>query len=144
MPAEHHGTRTPFGPHAESVGFVLSAAGQPSVYFAGDTGLHPAMADLAGVDVALIPVWGWGTNLGPGHLDPVTAADATALVDPGLVVPIHWGTFLPIGALTLTRIGRLVLRDPPERFERALTERGLASRLHVATAGTPVPMGTGR
>ena len=51
----------------------------------------------AQVDVALIPIWGWGTSLGPGHLDPEGAARAIALVEPRIAVPIHWGTFLPIG-----------------------------------------------
>ena len=31
-----------------------------------------------GVDVALLPVWGWGPTLGPGHLDPQRAAEAVA------------------------------------------------------------------
>ena len=28
------------------------------------------------IDVALVPVWGWGPNLGPGHLTPREAAAA--------------------------------------------------------------------
>ena len=49
------------------------------------------------VDVALLPIWGWGPSPGPGHLDPEGAARAVALVRPRIAVPIHWGTFLPIG-----------------------------------------------
>ena len=64
------------------------------MYFAGDTDLFPEMADLApSIDVALLPVWGWGPSVGPGHLDPERAAAAAALIAPGLAVPIHWGTF---------------------------------------------------
>jgi L-ascorbate metabolism protein UlaG (beta-lactamase superfamily) len=73
------------------VGYVVS--GSRSVYFAGDTDLFDEMAQLRGrVDVALLPVWGWGPRLGPGHLDPERAAQAAALIRPSLAIPIHWGT----------------------------------------------------
>jgi L-ascorbate metabolism protein UlaG (beta-lactamase superfamily) len=45
------------------------------------------------VDVALLPVWGWGRGVGPGHLDPDRAARAAAIIDPQVAIPIHWGTF---------------------------------------------------
>jgi L-ascorbate metabolism protein UlaG (beta-lactamase superfamily) len=54
------------------------------------------MGDLGPVDVGLVPIWGWGPGLGAGHLDPAQAAEAVALLRPGLVVPIHWGTYFPI------------------------------------------------
>ena len=65
---------------------------RPSVYFAGDTDLFPEMARLAPVDVALLPVAGWGPSLGPGHLDAARAAQAAALLQPRIAIPIHWGT----------------------------------------------------
>jgi len=49
-----------------------------TVYFAGDTDLFDAMADIRPVDVALLPIWGWGRTLGERHLDPQRAAEATA------------------------------------------------------------------
>jgi L-ascorbate metabolism protein UlaG (beta-lactamase superfamily) len=80
-------------------GFVMS--GSQSCYFAGDTDLFGGMARLSGgIDLALLPIAGWGPTLGPGHLDPARAADATALIAPRAVVPIHWGTLalpLPVG-----------------------------------------------
>jgi L-ascorbate metabolism protein UlaG (beta-lactamase superfamily) len=91
-PAVHEGRRAPFGPRSESIGFTV--AGSHAVYFAGDTDLFPEMANLApSIDVALLPVWGWGPSVGPGHLDPERAAAAAALIAPGLAVPIHWGSF---------------------------------------------------
>ena len=45
------------------------------------------------IDVALLPVWGWGRSLGPGHLDPERAAQAAARIAPRVAIPIHWGTF---------------------------------------------------
>lgn len=91
-PALHDDRRRPLGRHAEPVGFV--ARGSLGVYFAGDTDLFDAMGELRGtVDVALLPVWGWGPSVGEGHLDPERAAQAAALIGPKLAIPIHWGTF---------------------------------------------------
>ena len=87
------------------------------VYFAGDTDLFDEMADLAGIDVALIPVWGWGPSLGHGHLDPQAAARAAALVRPRVAVPIHWGTFFP-RFMHLWKSDRLT--DPPHEFAAAV------------------------
>jgi L-ascorbate metabolism protein UlaG (beta-lactamase superfamily) len=90
-PAVHEGRRRPLGVAAAPVGYVLR--GSRSLYFAGDTDLFPQMEDLRGtIDVALLPVWGWGRSVGEGHLDPKRAARATALIEPGLAIPIHWGT----------------------------------------------------
>lgn len=91
-PAIHDGRRRPYGRPSEAVGFIIEGAG--TVYFAGDTDLFEAMAELRGhVDVALLPVWGWGPRLGPGHLDPERAAAAAALIAPEVAIPIHWGTY---------------------------------------------------
>lgn len=91
-PALHDGRRWPFGPVGEAVGYLIR--GSHSVYFAGDTGFFLGMAELQGlVDVALLPVSGWGSRLGPGHLDPQGAAAAVGLIAPAVTIPIHWGTF---------------------------------------------------
>ncbi|HEY1595419.1 MAG TPA: MBL fold metallo-hydrolase [Thermoleophilaceae bacterium] len=116
--AVHEGRRAPLGPSAEAVGFLVE--GSQCVYFAGDTDLFDGMARLgAHVDLALLPVWGWGPNLGPGHLDPERAAAAAALIAPSVAVPIHWGTFgLP------RPLRRGPDRDwPPSEFVRHMRER---------------------
>ena len=91
-PAIHDGRRRPYGPAAAAAGFIVEGA--RTVYFAGDTDLFEGMAELRGhVDVALLPVWGWGPRLGPGHLDPERAAAAAAMIAPAVAIPIHWGTY---------------------------------------------------
>jgi len=111
--AAHGGFRPPFGPRAAAVGYLIEG-GTARVYFAGDTDIFPGMADLAqGLDVALLPVWGWGPSLGPGHLDPRRAAEALRLLHPRYTMPIHWGTLWPFG-LGRVRPGRLT--DPPLEF----------------------------
>jgi L-ascorbate metabolism protein UlaG (beta-lactamase superfamily) len=97
FPALHDGRRYPLGRAYPALGYVLE--GPPNVYFAGDTDLFPEMAALAGrIDVAVVPVAGWGPRVGAGHLDPVRAARAVALIRPRVAVPIHWGTFSVIWA----------------------------------------------
>ena len=89
IPAEHEGRRLPTDSRLETVGFVIGSR----VAFFGDTDLFDGMADLAGdLDVALLPIWGWGPRVGPGHLNPERAARAAALLRPRVAVPIHWGT----------------------------------------------------
>jgi L-ascorbate metabolism protein UlaG (beta-lactamase superfamily) len=91
-PAIHDDRRRPLGVRAPAIGFL--ASGSRSVYFAGDTDLFDEMAELRGsVSVALLPVWGWGSTLGPGHLDPGRAAAAAAIISPAVAIPIHWGTY---------------------------------------------------
>ena len=98
-PAVHEGRRWRYGTRADSIGFI--AAGTQAVYFAGDTDLFDEMAQMAGtIDVALLPVSGWGPTLGPGHLNPERAARAAAIIAPRLAIPIHWGTLaLPAASL---------------------------------------------
>ena len=122
VPAVHDRRRRPYGAEADTLGFV--AGGR--VYFAGDTDLFDGMADLGGMDVALLPVWGWGPSLGEGHLDPEAAARAAALVRPRIAIPIHWGTFYP-RLLSRLRPGRLT--DPPHEFAAAV--RRLAPDVEV-------------
>jgi L-ascorbate metabolism protein UlaG (beta-lactamase superfamily) len=89
--AVHGGGRWPLGGvSGEPLGFVV--AGPPSIYFAGDTDLYEEMGELAPLDVALVPIAGWGPRLGPGHMDAGRAAQAVALLRPRVAVPIHWGT----------------------------------------------------
>ena len=90
-PAAHDGRRLPIGRPQPAVGFLVR--GTSRVLFFGDTDVFAGMADLAGdLDVALLPVWGWGPRVGPGHMDPERAAHAAALLAPRVAVPIHWGT----------------------------------------------------
>ena len=96
------------------------------LYFAGDTDLFDAMADLDRIDLAAIPISGWWRRLGPGHLDEARAAEAVARVDPRLVLPIHWGTYSPEDLRP--GIPRWAVENG-RRFAEELTRRGLEDRL---------------
>jgi L-ascorbate metabolism protein UlaG (beta-lactamase superfamily) len=130
--AEHGGRRHPLSrAEAQAIGFQV--AGGRRIYFAGDTDLFGEMKSLApGLDLALLPVWGWGTSVGAGHLDPERAARAVALLEPRIAVPIHWGTFFPLG---LARWRSEFLRDPPQRFARLVAERAPQVEVRVLSPG---------
>jgi L-ascorbate metabolism protein UlaG (beta-lactamase superfamily) len=122
--ADHDGRRTPVHASAPALGFVVEQAGR-RVYFAGDTDWFEGMVDVAPVDAALLPIWGWGPSLGPGHMDPERAAAAASLLRPRLVVPIHWGTYLPLGF----RRGHPLLSDPGTTFAEAMRRRAPGVRV---------------
>ena len=104
--ARHGVARRPFGLPPTALGFLVE--GSRSVYFAGDTDLFPEMADISSdLHLALLPIWGWGPRLGPGHLDPASAVEALLLLKPRVAMPIHWGTLWPIGLGRMSGSGPL-------------------------------------
>jgi L-ascorbate metabolism protein UlaG (beta-lactamase superfamily) len=95
VPAVHGARPMPHRPNAANGHLVRSASG--IVWIAGDTELFPGLQDiprLAGgpVDLAIVPVGGWGPRLSAGHMGPVEAAEACRLVGARQAVPYHWRT----------------------------------------------------
>jgi L-ascorbate metabolism protein UlaG (beta-lactamase superfamily) len=135
-PAAHRGGRPGLRTvRAPALGYLLERGGT-CVYFAGDTDLFPQMAHLAPrIDCALLPVWGWGPTLGPGHLDPDSAAEALTLLRPRLAIPIHWGTFRPRG-VRADRRG--FLWTPGQRFAEAAARTAPDVAIHVIAPGESV------
>ncbi len=110
--ASHSGRRPPFGPTTDCVGFLIRGSHQ--IYFAGDTDLFPEMRDLGNdLDVALLPISGWGLRLGAGHMDPLRAARSLIHLRPTIAIPIHWGTYRPLG---LRWMRPPFLSRPPKDF----------------------------
>ncbi|MGN6187761.1 MAG: MBL fold metallo-hydrolase [Conexibacter sp.] len=128
VPAWHPTRRFPHRAVHAALGYLVER-----IWFAGDTDLHPRMDALRGrVDVALLPIWGWGPTLGPGHLDPGSAARAAALVAPEVVVPIHWGTFLPLG---MRRRHGAVLSAPARAFAAQVARAAPGVRVATLAVG---------
>ncbi len=114
VPAVHADTRWPWSRiRADSIGFVVR--GEGTTYFAGDTSVFPEMKDIAAsLDVALLPVGGWGPSLRGHHMDPEDAAQCFMLVAPRVAVPIHYGTFWPRG---LSAVRKHLFHEPGRAFE---------------------------
>jgi L-ascorbate metabolism protein UlaG (beta-lactamase superfamily) len=129
--ADHEGGRGFLGTEVAALGYLIRGSHQ--IYFAGDTDLFEEMATLApDLDVALVPIWGWGPSLGPGHLDPRRAAEALRLLRPLLAVPIHWGTYAPLG---FGRLQTALLTDPVTEFRRHAAELAPEVEVHVLGLG---------
>jgi len=139
LAATHDGGR---GPHTKvsgpPLGFRVGRAGR-SFWFPGDTELREDMYDVGRVDLALIPIGGWGPTLEDGHMDPVDGAAAVARVGAGLAVPVHWGTFWPLGLRRLARANhhRLFV-TPGDRFLAALADLAPDVRAMLAAPGEPL------
>lgn len=137
VPAEHFCGR---GPHsrvrAEPIGYLIGN-GKYRIYFAGDTDLHAGMADLPAIDAAFLPIWGWGPTIGEGHMDPERAAEATRLIKPEIVIPMHWGTYAPENA----RPGPPTwMDDAIRRFSKLLTDTPEERRLEVLEPGQAISL----
>jgi len=134
VPAVHDDRRRPLGGvRARPIGFVIGD--ERRVYFAGDTDLFEEMAELAPLDLALLPVAGWGPKLGPGHLDPERAARAAAAMRPRLAVPIHWGTLSP----GYSKLGAW-FSDPPHAFAAQVAELAPDVEVRVISPGESVEL----
>ena len=91
--------RLQFHPKANNwVGYVFTIAGV-RYYHAGDTDPIPEM-ELINCDVAFLPIGGHYT------MDAAQAVEAVNLVDPKLVVPMHFGFFvgLPTDGIKLSKL----------------------------------------
>ncbi len=94
-----------------AAGFVLHAAGMPTIYYAGDTGLFGDMKIIAEIykpEIAFLPIGDHYT------MGPELAAIAARWLGVRQVVPMHWGTF-PL------------LRGTPDQLEQHLA----GSRIEV-------------
>jgi len=128
--AEHLTRRLPFGATTPSLGYLIE--GSRRLYFAGDTDVFDGMREFApALDVALLPIAGWGPRVGPGHLDPLRAVEALQLLRPRLAVPIHWGTYRRFG---LSR-DPATLRKPAASFERLAAELAPEVEIRVLAPG---------
>ena len=77
-------------------GFAFRSSGH-RVYFSGDTGLFPGLAEigtrLGPFDLTLIETGAYGQAWPDWHLGPEQAVKAHGLVQGRVLLPIHWGLF---------------------------------------------------
>lgn len=95
VPALHRSRPMPHRPNAAHGHLVRGQSGV--VWVAGDTGLYPEMEELAAlagapIDLAVVPIGGWGPRLSAGHMGPTEAAAACRTTGAHAAVPVHWRT----------------------------------------------------
>ncbi len=69
---------------AENLGYILTIDGT-RIYYAGDTDFIPEMKLLKDISVALIPIDGDKLTM-----DPIQAVEAVQVINPSLVIPVHY------------------------------------------------------
>jgi L-ascorbate metabolism protein UlaG (beta-lactamase superfamily) len=122
---------------SEAIGFEI--AGGQDLYFAGDTDKFPEMRELRGrLDVALLPVGGWGPKLGAGHLDPKQAAESLLLLEPRIAIPIHWGTLHRVG---MRAAQRATLAEAARDFAREAARLAPSVEVRVLQPGESTLVG---
>lgn len=140
--AVHQARPMPHRPNGAH-GHLVRAPGAV-VWIAGDTSLYDEMADIPnlaggrGIDLAVVPIGGWGPRLSAGHMGPSEAAAACAMSKAGSALPVHWGTLHPPG---MQHLGDWMDRPLPQ-FQRALAMSAPGCRLVKASAGVPVTVPT--
>ena len=95
-PAVHHSRPMPHRPNPANGHLLQGPSG--TVWVAGDTELYADMELLptwagAPIDLALVPIAGWGPRLSAGHMGPDEAAIACRRIGARWAVPVHWNTF---------------------------------------------------
>lgn len=140
VPAIHHSRPMPHRPNAANGHLVRGPSG--IVWLAGDTDLYPEMEslpDLAGgaIDVALVPVGGWGPRLSPGHMGPEEAAVACRLSGARSAIPVHWKT-LHVPAGEMVPRGWMDVAGP--RFVEALAREAPGCRAVELDVGGSVSL----
>jgi L-ascorbate metabolism protein UlaG (beta-lactamase superfamily) len=105
-------------------GLLIALRDGPTIYHTGDTDLFSDMALVSRfnkIDIMLVCI---GDHFTMG---PARAAEATKLVAPKTVIPMHYGTFP-------------VLTGMPEAFKRELKKRKLKSKLRVMKIGETIAL----
>lgn len=140
--ASHGGERSPIHrrdrEQAEAVGYVIETIEGLRVWFAGDTQYFDEIEQIGPIDVALVPIGGWWRTLGPGHMDGIQAAEAVLAAQARIAIPIHWGTYHPIGLYSFMRSDWFA---PANQFLNALADTPVDVRILSVGEQTIVELG---
>ena len=104
--------------HGVSVGYVIRFKNN-TIYFAGDTNIFSDMnliRELYNPDIALLPIDGH-YNMGPYE-----ASHAVRLLEPKIVIPMHYGTF-PL------------LKGTPEQLNQEIKKQNLDVKMIIFNIG---------
>ena len=135
LAADHDGRRLPGSPHrGPALGYLVE--GSRRCWYPGDTGPHIPLDEVMNVDIALMPVGGWGPTLDKGHLDPQQAANVVRRTHPDGAVPVHWGTWWPTGLRQRPELIDL----PAEAFARQIARVAPSTSVHLLGHGQSVKL----
>ena len=138
--ADHSSRPMPHRPNAANGHLVVAPSAR--IWVAGDTALYDGLSELperAGgpIDLALVPVSGWGPRLSGGHMGPTEAAEACRRVGAARAIPVHWGTLHTPGGRAHPR--GWMDRPGPE-FATALEAAAPQCTPMILEIGRPTPL----
>jgi L-ascorbate metabolism protein UlaG (beta-lactamase superfamily) len=135
LAADHDGRRLPGSPHrGPALGYLVEGAHR--CWYPGDTGPNLAFDEVTNVDIALMPVGGWGPTLDKGHLDAEQAAYVVRRTQPDRAIPVHWGTWWPIGLRQRAELIDL----PAEAFAEHVARVAPSTSVHLLRHGQSVEL----
>ena len=105
-------------------GFVIAIRNGPTIYHTGDTDVFGDMSLISQFQKINVMLTCIGDHFTMG---PVRAAHAVKLVNPDMVVPMHFATFP-------------VLTGTPKAFATALKEQGAKSEMREMKIGETIPL----
>lgn len=97
-------------------GYVIRLTDGKTIYYAGDTGVFSSMElfnELYEINLALLPIGSVFT------MDPAQAAIATRLLQPEVVIPMHYGTF-PVLVKTADEFIELVSKEQTDTIVKPI------------------------
>ncbi|GGJ58492.1 L-ascorbate metabolism protein UlaG (beta-lactamase superfamily) [Anoxybacillus voinovskiensis] len=140
VPAQHWTRRTLFDMNTSHWGgWVVQATGQPTVYFAGDSGYFRGFREIGdrfAIDYALLPIGAYEPEwfMGPQHTTPEEAVQAFLDCRAKTFIPMHYGTFLLADDTPKEALDRLVAEWQRRQLEpERLTCLKLGEVLHCVT-----------
>ena len=127
LPANHWTMRNPLrGPNRSLWGgYLIEAAGGPTIYLTGDTAYFDGFAELGrdyDIDLVVFNLGAYAPRwfMAPSHMDPAETVKAFKELNAKKLMIVHWGTF---------RLGDEPVHYPPEDLKRELAKEGLSERL---------------
>ena len=109
----------------EACGYVLEFSNGVKIYHAGDTAVFGDMAiirELYAPKICMLPIGDHFT------MSPREAAYACKLLQPEMVIPMHFGTF---------RLSYEPLHEPPRRLLEKALELQLLDKIRLLNEGEP-------
>ena len=129
-PCQHWGARMFKDTHRGFGGYVIEAAGTPTIYHSGDTAYFNGFHEIGNrlhPEIALLPIGAYfPDSYRAVHTSPEEALQIFEDVHATTMIPMHYNTF---------RLGREPMTEPLPRLLAAAERAGLRDRVHPLAEG---------
>lgn len=141
QPAQHFSGRSLLDRNRTLWASWAIRSGNRSVFFSGDTGLFPEMADIGSehgpFDLVMLEIGAYHPSWGTIHLGPENALKAFEMLRGKALLPVHWGTF-NLGLHDWDDPGETLVTMAAEKNTRILTP-SLGASFEPDHIESPIP-----